>query len=153
MPIVTVEVVPGLSLGTPQLATLGQDRVADVVNGWSSSNREAGRFVEDRQNEPVQAHQPPTSGPQTPFLQPQSALGAGRQAIRVRGLLVSSPGASATRVYSLQAQGWKQAQASRHSWWEGPGSRQPRGPLLTATSAATTVTPLGGYPRQLAALG
>lgn len=67
--IVTVEVVPGLSLGSPSWPLLAKTEwQVWWTDHWSSSKREAGRFVEERGR--VRLSRPfclPTSGPQAPF--------------------------------------------------------------------------------------
>lgn len=154
LPIVTVEVVPGLSLGSPSWPLLARTEWQVWLRaGAAARERQAGLWKIGAERGCPGPSAYSRQGPKPPSSSPSRPLGAGGQAVRVRGLPVRSPGASATRVDGLQSQGWKQAQASRHSRWEGPGPRQPRGPFLTATSAATAVTPVRGYPRQLAALG
>lgn len=143
--IVTVEVL-GWSLGDPNwppLAKAGwqvQIKLEQLQEGGRWAYRRLGQS-ESHQGPP--AH--PPSGPQAPFFQLLLALRAGRQAVRGWGFLIRSPGAATSRVYSLQAQGRQQAQASRHRWWEDPGVRQPRGPLLTTAPAATITAPVRGH--------
>lgn len=150
--IVTVE-VPGLSLGDPTWPALA--RIEWQVQIKLEQQQEGHRWVCRRSGHSGGHLGPPAhppSGPQTPFLQPLPALGTGRQAAGGWGLPIRSPGTPTTRVDRLQAQGRQQAEALRHRWWEGPGTGQPRGPLLTTAPAATIMAPVRGHLGQSAAL-